>query len=123
MLNLKLATDKNWADIAALSIEEILTDHAFCEQKAASSCISMIQLFSDKDLMVEKLAPLVSEEWSHFRLVLRELKKRGFWCLNAEKPLEIFSYLKDGLAVRFAEEGKSIPNFEVKFVKKNEIFF
>lgn len=77
MLNLKLATDKNWADIAALSIEEILTDHAFCEQKAASSCISMIQLFSDKDLLVEKLAPLVSEEWSHFRLVLKELKKRG----------------------------------------------
>lgn len=47
-----------------------------------------------------------------------ELKKRGFWCLNAEKPMDVFSYLKDGLAVRFAREGEAIPNFEVKFTKK-----
>ena len=47
-----------------------------------------------------------------------ELKKRGFWCLNTEKPLDVFSYLKDGLAVRFARKGESIPNFEVKFTKK-----
>ena len=77
MLNLKLATDPQWVNLAEKSLEDILTDHAYCEQKAASACISMIQLFADKELLVEKLAPIVSEEWSHFRLVLKELKKRG----------------------------------------------
>src|SRR3989338_5578599 len=47
-----------------------------------------------------------------------DLKRNGFWCLNAEKPEEIFSFLKDGLAVRFALQNKSIPNFEVKFPKR-----
>jgi tRNA-(ms[2]io[6]A)-hydroxylase len=77
MLNLKLATDPRWVNLAEKSLQDILSDHAYCEQKAASSCISMIQQFSDKELLVEKLAPLVSEEWSHFRLVLKELKKRN----------------------------------------------
>jgi tRNA 2-(methylsulfanyl)-N6-isopentenyladenosine37 hydroxylase len=77
MLNLKLATDPRWVNLTEKSIEDILSDHAYCEQKAASSCISIIQKFSEKELLVEKLAPIVSEEWSHFRLVLKELKKRG----------------------------------------------
>jgi tRNA 2-(methylsulfanyl)-N6-isopentenyladenosine37 hydroxylase len=77
MLNLKLATDPQWVNLAEKKLEDILSDHAYCEQKAASACISMIQLFADKELLVEKLAPIVSEEWSHFRLVLKELKRRG----------------------------------------------
>jgi tRNA 2-(methylsulfanyl)-N6-isopentenyladenosine37 hydroxylase len=77
MLNLKLATDPRLVNLTEKSIEDILSDHAYCEQKAASSCISIIQKFSEKELLVEKLAPIVSEEWSHFRLVLKELKKRG----------------------------------------------
>ena len=47
-----------------------------------------------------------------------ELKKKGYWCLNAEAPDEIFNYLNEGLAVRFALENQTIPNFEVKFAKK-----
>lgn len=77
MLHLQLATDPAWVDLAGKSLPEIFTDHAYCEQKAASACISMIQQFPDREELVEKLAPLVSEEWSHFRLVLREMKKRG----------------------------------------------
>lgn len=77
MLKLQLATDPHWVNLASKSLEDILSDHAYCEQKAASSCISIIQQFPDKELLVEKLAPLVSEEWSHFRLVLKELKKRN----------------------------------------------
>ncbi len=77
MLNLKLATDPHWVNLAERKLEDILTDHAYCEQKAASSCISIIQLYPEKELLVEKLAPIVSEEWSHFRLVLKELKKRN----------------------------------------------
>jgi tRNA 2-(methylsulfanyl)-N6-isopentenyladenosine37 hydroxylase len=78
MLGLKLPTDPRWVDIASKSIEEILTDHAFCEQKAASSCISLIVLHPEKEKLVEVLTPVVGEEWAHFRMVLRELKKRGY---------------------------------------------
>lgn len=77
MLGLKLPTDPRWVDLAAVTLEEILTDHAYCEQKAATSCITLVQSFPDKIDMVEALAPIVTEEWGHFRLVLAELKKRG----------------------------------------------
>lgn len=78
MLGLKLATDPAWVNLAEMSIQEILSDHAYCEQKAASSCIGLIQLYPDKDFLVDKLTPVVNEEWMHFRLVLDELKKRHF---------------------------------------------
>ncbi len=77
MLGLKLATDPRWVNLAEMSLEEILTDHAYCEQKAATSCISLIQSFPDKIELVSALAPIVTEEWGHFRLVLAELKKRN----------------------------------------------
>ena len=76
MLGLKLATDPRWVDLAEKTLEEILTDHAYCEQKAATACISLVQSFPDKTELVESLAPIVTEEWGHFRLVLAELKKR-----------------------------------------------
>ena len=78
MLGLQLETDPRWVDIASRSIEEILIDHAFCEQKAASSGISMIILFPERQEMVEELTQIVAEEWSHFERVLMELKNRGF---------------------------------------------
>jgi len=76
MLGLQLPTDPRWVNLAEKSLEDILTDHAYCEQKAATSCISLIQLFSDKDELVRELAPIVTEEWGHFRMVLHELDKR-----------------------------------------------
>ena len=77
MIGLKLPTDPRWVNLAEKSLEEILTDHAYCEQKAATSCITLIQSFPDKDELINQLAPIVTEEWSHFRLVLNELRKRG----------------------------------------------
>jgi tRNA-(ms[2]io[6]A)-hydroxylase len=77
MLGLKLPTDPRWVNLAEKTLEDILTDHAYCEQKAATSCISLIQSFPDKEELVSELAPIVTEEWGHFRLVLNELKKRG----------------------------------------------
>jgi len=77
ILGLQLPTDPRWVDLASISLEEILTDHAWCEQKAATSCISLIQRYSDKDKLVQELSPIVTEEWGHFRLVLAELNKRG----------------------------------------------
>ncbi len=63
--------------LASISLQEILTDHAYCEQKAATSCISLIQRYSDKEKLVNELSPIVTEEWGHFRLVLAELRKRN----------------------------------------------
>lgn len=77
ILGLQLPTDPRWVNLAEKSLQEILTDHAYCEQKAATSCISLIQQYSDKEKIVTQLAPIVTEEWGHFRLVLAELQKRG----------------------------------------------
>lgn len=77
ILGLELPTDPRWVDLAGMSMEDILTDHAYCEQKAAVACISIIQLYNNKEDLVTALAPIVTEEWGHFRLVLAELKKRN----------------------------------------------
>src|SRR3954471_21549575 len=77
ILGLQLPTDPRWTNLASIQLEEILTDHAYCEQKAATSCISLIQKNADKEELVNELAPVVTEEWGHFRLVLQELRKRG----------------------------------------------
>ncbi|MEO8415814.1 MAG: tRNA-(ms[2]io[6]A)-hydroxylase [Ginsengibacter sp.] len=77
ILGLQLVTDPRWVDLAAISLEEILTDHAWCEQKAANSCISLIQKYNDKDELVNELSPIVTEEWGHFRQVIAELRKRN----------------------------------------------
>jgi len=73
MLGLKLPTDPRWVNLAEKSLEEILTDHAYCEQKAATACISLIQQFPDKKELVRELAPVVAEEWQHFRSVISRL--------------------------------------------------
>lgn len=77
ILGLQLPTDPRWVNLAAIRLEEILTDHAYCEQKAATTCISLITKNSEKELLVEELSPIVTEEWGHFRMVLAELKKRN----------------------------------------------
>ncbi|MBZ0099403.1 MAG: tRNA-(ms[2]io[6]A)-hydroxylase [Taibaiella sp.] len=78
ILGLKLPTDPRWVDLASLSLEYILTDHAFCEQKAATQCITLIQLYPEKQELVDALGPIVTEEWGHFRMVWAEMKKRGY---------------------------------------------
>ncbi len=100
MLGLKLPTDPRWVKIAEKDLEEILTDHAYCEQKATTSCISLIQQYPERTKMVEALAPIVTEEWGHFRLVLQELDKRNLK-LGAQRKDEYVNALmkfqkKDG---------------------------
>lgn len=77
MLNLRLPTDPRWVDAAQMGIADILIDHAYCEQKAASSCISLILRYHDLSELVETLTPIVAEEWGHFERVMDQLKKRG----------------------------------------------
>ncbi len=89
MLGLKLPTDPRWVNIAEKSIHEILIDHAFCEQKAATTGISLIVRYSDKEKLVQEVTPLVAEEWGHFRRVLKELDKRGFKLGRKRKDLYV----------------------------------
>lgn len=109
MLGLKLSTDPRWVNLASMNIEDILTDHAYCEQKAASTCISLIQLYPDRDYLVDKVAPVVTEEWMHFRMVLTELKKRDLK-LGKQRKDEYVLQLQD-----FTIKGGSV---EDKFVDR-----
>jgi tRNA-(ms[2]io[6]A)-hydroxylase len=77
-LGLELPTDPRWVNIAEKNIRAILVDHAYCEQKAASSCISLIVAYPEKDKLVEVLTSVVAEEWSHFERVMQALRKRGY---------------------------------------------
>lgn len=77
LLGLQLPTDPRWVNIAQMNIEDILVDHAYCEQKAASSCISLIVQYPDKRELVDMMTPVVAEEWSHFERVIEQLNKRG----------------------------------------------
>ncbi len=77
MLGLKLPTNQKWADIAQKNIHEILIDHAYCEQKAASHAISLIVHFPEYPELVETMTKLAQEELSHFEMVLQKLKERN----------------------------------------------
>ncbi|HLR37298.1 MAG TPA: tRNA-(ms[2]io[6]A)-hydroxylase [Chitinophagaceae bacterium] len=92
ILGLKLPTDPRWINLAAISLEEILTDHAWCEQKAATSCISLIQKYPYKKRLVNDLAPIVTEEWGHFRMVLAEINNRNL-TLGAQRKDEYVNAL------------------------------
>lgn len=94
ILGLQLPTDPRWIDLAAMSMEEILSDHAYCELKAATSCISLIQTYSSKAELVLALSPIVTEEWGHFRLVLQELKKRGLQLEKQRKDVYVNKLLE-----------------------------
>jgi len=78
MFRLKLATDPRWVNIAEKNVEEILTDHAYCEQKAASTAISLIVQYHDFPGLVSQMAELAQEEMEHFRRVHEFILKRGY---------------------------------------------
>ncbi len=78
MLRLKLPTDPRWANIAEENLEEILTDHAFCEQKAASTAISLIITYPELSELVTEMAALAREEMSHFEMVHKIILEKGF---------------------------------------------
>ncbi len=110
ILGLQLPTDPRWVNLAEMSIEEILTDHAFCEQKAATSCISLIQRYSAKEKLVTALSPIVTEEWGHFRLVLAELHKRNLK-LGKQRKDEYVAALIDFQQKGGDAEGRLLDQF------------
>src|SRR5690554_1020051 len=78
MLGLKLPTDPRWAKIAEGNIEEILTDHAWCEKKAATNAIMLIINNSELDDLVSQMTNIAIEEMQHFKMVHDIIKKRGY---------------------------------------------
>ena len=104
ILGLQLPTDPRWVDLAGKSMQDILTDHAYCEQKAATSCISLIQRYSEREKLVKELSPIVTEEWGHFRLVLQELEKRNLK-LGKQRKDEYVNKL-----IEFQQKGGSVED-------------
>lgn len=107
VLGLRLPTDPRWVNLAEISLQAILTDHAYCEQKATSTCISLIQQFPDRTYLVEQVMPVVAEEWSHFRMVVAELKKRNLK-LGRQRKDEYVIKLKEFVQKGGDEEGRLI---------------
>lgn len=93
MLHLKLPTDPRWVNIVAKNIEDILTDHAYCEQKAASAAISFIVGFPDYTELVSEMSDLAQEEMSHFTMVHDLMKERGL-TLGRERKDEYVNKLR-----------------------------
>lgn len=77
MLGLKLPTDPRWVNIVEKDIDEILTDHAYCEQKAAATAISLIVSFPEYTALVQEMIALVREEMGHFKMVHDRIIERG----------------------------------------------
>ena len=93
-LGLELPTDPRWVNMTEKSLEDILTDHAYCEQKAATTCISLVSMYPELDLLVDEVMPVVTEEWGHFRLVIAELRKRKLQLGRQRKDLYVNELLK-----------------------------
>ncbi len=94
MLGLKLPTDPRWVNIAEKNIDEILIDHAHCEQKAASTAISLIVGFPEYTDLVQEMIALVKEEMSHFKMVLDRLIAKNVTLGRDRKDLYVLELLK-----------------------------
>ena len=94
MLGLKLPTDPRWVNIAEMNIDDILTDHAFCEQKAASTAISLIVSFPEYSDLVREMTVLVEEEISHFKMVHDLILERGSKLGRDRKDTYVAALLK-----------------------------
>ena len=92
MLGLKLLTDPRWANIAESNLEEILTDHAWCEQKAAANALYLISNNSEHIEFVQKMAEIAIEEMEHFNMVVEIIKQRGY-TLGRERKDDYVSQL------------------------------
>lgn len=94
MFRLKLPTDPRWVNIVEKNISEILTDHAYCEQKAASNAISIVVKHPEKTDLVKAMLELAQEELQHFQRVHDKLVERGF-VLGKERKDEYVNLLYD----------------------------
>ena len=99
MLGLKLETDPHWVNIVEKNIEEILTDHAYCEQKAATNAISILISYPYHTDLVDELLSLSKEELTHFEMVHQKIKDRGFklgFERKDEYVNELYKFMRKG---------------------------
>jgi tRNA 2-(methylsulfanyl)-N6-isopentenyladenosine37 hydroxylase len=99
MLGLKLPTDPRWADIAEKNIEDILVDHAYCEQKAASTAISFIVTYPEYSELVTAMTALAREEMAHFKMVHDRILDKGFkmgWDRKDEYVIKLREFFPKG---------------------------
>lgn len=99
MLGLKLETDPNWVNIVEKNISEILTDHAWCEQKAATNAISLVISYPYHVDLVDELLSLAKEELTHFEMVHQKIKERGFTLgfeRRDEYVNELYKFMRKG---------------------------
>ena len=96
MLGLKLLTDPRWANIAESNLEEILTDHAWCEQKAATNAITIITYNSEHEDLVTSMTEIAIEEMEHFKMVHDIIKERGYTLGRARSEDELADALRIG---------------------------
>ena len=133
ILKLRLPTDPRWVSMADNNLEEILVDHAYCEQKAASSCISLIVQFPERQKLVEVLSPIVAEEWEHFQRVMEQIRKRGFTlgrkrtdeyvvklAKHERKGGPIERQLMDKLLINAMIEARSCERFKILWKNLND---
>lgn len=99
MLGLHLPTDRRWAYLAENDLKELLIDHAYCEQKAASNAISLIVQFPEFSELVQAMSAVAQEEMTHFAQVHQHLLKRG-WELGRERKdayvRELYKFIDKG---------------------------
>lgn len=99
MLGLKLPTDPRWVNIVEKNIDEILTDHAYCEQKAASTAISLIISFPEYPELVEEMIALSREEMGHFKMVHDKILQKGYtmgWDRKDEYVIKLREFFPKG---------------------------
>ncbi|MBS1501949.1 MAG: tRNA-(ms[2]io[6]A)-hydroxylase [Bacteroidetes bacterium] len=106
MLKLHLPTDPLWVkNVVESNIEEILTDHAFCEQKAASNAITLIVQNPELSELVQEMAALVQEEMDHFKRVHDIILERGYM-LGRERKDDYVNELRKFLAPGGSNEAR-----------------
>jgi tRNA-(ms[2]io[6]A)-hydroxylase len=115
MLGLKMPTDPRWVNIVEKNIEEILIDHAFCEQKAASNAISMIVQYPQYPDLVKEMTAICQEEMEHFDMVHQKLLDRGLKLGFERKD----PYVND--LAKYLKNNKNDGSREVHFV--NQMLF
>lgn len=85
MLGLQFETETSWVEVAKNGLEQLMTDHAFAEQKASANAISIIINYSEETQMVKDMTEIAIEELEHFQMVHELMVKRGFVLGQASK--------------------------------------
>ena len=107
--------DRELSDLDTFTIDFVKILKKYTKYVLVSGYVSILlgrsRSSEDVDIIIQKI------DFSTFQNLYKELKKNGFYCINAEDESDLFEYLVDNLAIRFARKQTIIPNIEMKFIK------